>query len=269
MSAMDRGSGDSFRGLVLQLRGRIGLTQRDLAARLDVHPHSVQAWEAGTSYPGAASLRALIAVALQAGGFTPGNEVAEAAALWSAAMRESTRLRTPFDRVWFDGLLDTDRTPERPGMAVEAAVPTVAAARAFETRRHSWGEAPDVAGFVGRTEECEQLRRWVLDDRCRVAGLYGLAGIGKTLLAARLAHEVAPHFEYVYWRSLRDAPAPGEWLAAALAFLAPDDAPIAGDAAQAMRLLELLSRSRCLLVLDNFETVLSTGTHDGRASAEH
>src|SRR5690349_18367548 len=92
------GSGDSFRGLILRLRGRIGLTQRELATRLDVHAHSVQAWEAGTSYPGAASLRALIAVALQAGGFTPDHEVAEAAALWSTAMHESTRLRTPFDR---------------------------------------------------------------------------------------------------------------------------------------------------------------------------
>src|SRR3712207_3767309 len=94
MSAADGGSGDSFRGLLLQLRGRIGLTQRELAARLDVHTHSVQAWEAGTSCPGAGSLRALIAAAAQAGGFTPGDEVAEAAALWSAAMRESPRLRT-------------------------------------------------------------------------------------------------------------------------------------------------------------------------------
>jgi WD40 repeat protein/transcriptional regulator with XRE-family HTH domain len=267
MSASDGGSGDGFRGLVLQLRGRIGLTQRELAARLDVHAHSVQAWEAGTSYPGATSLRALIAVALRAGGFTSGSELAEATALWSAAMRESSRLRTPFDRVWFDGLLSPDGPPERRPAEVVAAPAPVAGGRAFETRRHSWGEAPDVAGFVGRAEECDRLRGWVLDDRCRVAGVYGLAGIGKTLLAARLAHEVAPHFEYVYWRSLRDAPTSGDWLAAALAFLAPDDPPISGEAARAMRLLELLTRSRCLLVLDNVETVLSSDPRAGQASA--
>jgi len=101
MSAFDGDSGDSFRSFILQLRRRIGLTQRELAARLDVHAHSVQAWEAGTSYPGAASLRALIAVAAQAGGLTPGNEVAEAARIWAVAARESPRLRTPFDRTWF------------------------------------------------------------------------------------------------------------------------------------------------------------------------
>jgi len=264
MSASGGGSGDSFRGLLLQLRGRIGLTQRELASRLDVHAHSIQAWEAGTSYPGAASLRALIAAAVQAGGFTPGSEVAEASALWSAAMHESSRLRTPFDRTWFDTLLLPTRATERPSTTVEAAVADV---RAFEPRRHSWGEAPDVASFVGRVEECGRLRRWVLDDRCRIVGLYGLAGIGKTLLAARLTHEVAPHFELVYWRSLRDAPAFGEWLAAALAFLAPDDVPTSGVAAQAIRLLELLTRSRCLLVLDNFETVLMAGADERDASA--
>jgi transcriptional regulator with XRE-family HTH domain len=266
LSAFDGDSGDSFRSLILQLRGRIGLTQRDLAARLEVHAHSVQAWEAGTSYPGAGSLRALIAAAVQAGGFTPGNEAAEAARIWAAASRESSRLRTPFDRTWFDGLLSPARSSSDPRPAAEPSPAAPTPARAAETRRQSWGEAPDVASFVGRTEERSLLRRWVLDDRCRVAGLYGLGGIGKTLLAARLAQEVAPHFEYVYWRSLRDAPAPGEWLAGALGFLAPDDAPISGEAAQAMRLLDLLSQNRCLLVLDNFETVLPDTRPVGGAS---
>src|SRR5687767_347238 len=193
-------SGDSFRGLILQLRGRIGLTQRELAARLDVHHHSVQAWEAGTSYPGATSLRAFIAAATQAGGFTPGNEATEVAALWAAAVRESPRLRIPFDQIWFNGLLNRAQARAHRASDVETRPTTVTAVRPIQARRHSWGEAPDVAGFVGRAEEQERLRRWVLDDRCRVMGLYGLAGIGKTLLAADLAHDVAPHFEYVYWR---------------------------------------------------------------------
>jgi len=171
MSASGGGSGDSFRGLLLQLRGRIGLTQRELASRLDVHAHSIQAWEAGTSYPGAASLRALIAAAVQAGGFTPGSEVAEASALWSAAMHESSRLRTPFDRTWFDTLLLPTRATERPSTTVEAAVADV---RAFEPRRHSWGEAPDVASFVGRVEECGRLRRWVLDELPASCGGYSV-----------------------------------------------------------------------------------------------
>jgi hypothetical protein len=124
----------------------------------------------------------------------------------------------------------------------------------------SWGEAPDVVGFVGRATEREMLRQWVLDERCRVIGVLGLGGIGKSLLATRLAHDLAPSFEYVFWRRLRDAPPPGEWLAEALGHLAPGEAPESGGQSAALRqLLELLGEARCLLVLDNIETVLQPG----------
>src|SRR5207244_309058 len=56
-----------------------------------------------------------------------------------------------------------------------------------------------------------------------------------------------------------DAPAPAEWLASALGFLAPDRPAAPDDAALLERLLELLGRERCLLVLDNLETVLEPG----------
>jgi WD40 repeat protein/transcriptional regulator with XRE-family HTH domain len=256
VSVPEDGSVESFRGQILQLRGRLGLTQRELAARIDVHAHSVQAWEAGLSYPGAASLRALIELAAQSQAFTAGQEAAEAAALWAAALERSSRLRTPFDRAWFDGLLSRPDPPAERGLATEATPAAQVSRPAPPIRRQSWGDAPDVAAFVGRSEERERIYRWVLEDRCRLIGLVGLGGIGKTLLAARLAQDLAPHFDYVYWRSLRDAPAPGEWLAGALAFLAPDEALPTGEAARAVRLLELLSQARCLLVLDNFETVL-------------
>ena len=52
----------------------------------------------------------------------------------------------------------------------------------------------------------------------------GLGGIGKTALATHTARELAPHFEGLCWRSLRNAPPPEEWLAAAIAALAPTPA---------------------------------------------
>ena len=42
----DDTTGGSFRGLVPQLRGRTGLTQRELATQVDVNVDSVQGWEA-------------------------------------------------------------------------------------------------------------------------------------------------------------------------------------------------------------------------------
>jgi transcriptional regulator with XRE-family HTH domain len=82
----------TFQDLLLQYRGRTGLTQRELAARLGVHMRSIQAWEGGVSYPGASSLKALISGYPQAGGFEPGSERAQAEALWAAALLARARM---------------------------------------------------------------------------------------------------------------------------------------------------------------------------------
>jgi WD40 repeat protein/transcriptional regulator with XRE-family HTH domain len=278
---------ESFADLVLQLRARIGLTQRELAARLGVHAHSVQGWEAGTSYPGAPSLQALIAAVLRAGGFTAGRERDEAGAFWASAMREAPRFRLPFDQTWFEGLLgetsgtgggaDTRGQRDGPGSragrssgpaasaraASSAAIPTQPATPSL-VRQQSWGEAPDVTAFVGRAAERERLRRWILDEHCRLVAVLGLGGIGKSILSARLAHDLAPSFERVLWRTMTNAPPPDAWLADALGFLAPaQPATTGGEGAQIRRLLELLDEARCLLVLDNVETALQPGDTAG------
>src|SRR5262245_45390423 len=93
-----------FRGLLLSLRGRAALSQRELAAHLGVSERAVQAWEEGPSYPSAASLQRLIALYAARGTFAAGHEAAEAAALWDAALLEAPRFRTPFDGEWFAAL---------------------------------------------------------------------------------------------------------------------------------------------------------------------
>jgi transcriptional regulator with XRE-family HTH domain len=260
----DEITGESFHGLVLQLRGRTGLTQREIAARIGVHITSIRGWEAGANYPGVASLQALIAAGFQAGGFTAGRERQEAQALWAAALRDAPRFRTPFDGAWFGRLAAGQRERDQPEAESIGAAPSSAVISTVSTRRQSWGEAPDIAGFLGRASERELLREWVIDERSRLVAVLGLGGIGKSLLATRLSHDLAPSFERIFWRSLRDAPTPDEWLAEAIGFLAPNDSgPSHAESAQARRLLELLRDTRCLLVLDNFETVLQPGGRTG------
>lgn len=263
MPPSDDGTGESFRGLVLQLRGRIGLTQRELAARVGVNVSSIQGWEAGVNYPGVASLKALIVAGLQAGSLTEGHEREEAQTLWAAALRDAPRFRTPFDAAWFEQLVGR-REPVKDQAASAVAAPPAPPTTAGGARRESWGEAPDVAGFLGRGSERALLRQWIVEERSRVLAVLGMGGIGKSLLATRLAHDLAPSFERIFWRSLRDAPTPGEWLAEAIRFLAPHDpGPSQAESAQVRRLLELLREARCLLVLDNFEMVLQPGGHAG------
>jgi WD40 repeat protein/transcriptional regulator with XRE-family HTH domain len=241
---------ESFRGQILRLRGRIGLTQRELAERVGVHVSSIQGWEAGANYPGVSSLKALVVTCFTAGGFSVGHEAAEAAALWAAAVRDAPRFRTPFDHAWFE--------------EVAGAQPASAQVGSLVGRAHSWGEAPDVEGFVGRESEQTLLRQWIVDDHVRTVAMLGMGGLGKSLLATQVARQVSASFEHVFWRSLRDAPTPAEWLADIVGFLRPDDTPSSGaETGLIRRLLELLREQRCLLVLDNFETVLQSGGRIG------
>jgi transcriptional regulator with XRE-family HTH domain len=247
-----------FANRALALRERAGLTQRDLAELLGASRRAIQAWEAGLSYPEEESLTQLIALFLDRGVFPAGREEEEAAALWEAVRAHAPRRTAPFDRRWFAAL----RGEAAPAKAA-ASLPPMAAAS--PPRREDWGEAPDVGAFHGRAAEVETLSRWLLADLCRLVGVLGPGGVGKTSLAARLARAVAPQFSVVYWRSLRNALPVEEWLAGAIAALsAAQVLPPHGFAARLGLLLELLQTQRGLLVLDNLETILEAGAAEER-----
>src|SRR5262245_38011634 len=91
-----------------------------------------------------------------------------------------------------------------------------------------------------------------------------MGGIGKTSVVAKLAQELAPSFERVYWRGLRKLQTLTEWLAGAISFLSGQHVVPAGkEADQLAALLQLLREQRCLIVLDNFETLLEPRRREG------
>jgi len=131
--------------------------------------------------------------------------------------------------------------------------------------KSDWGEAIDVSTFLGRVQEQEILSQWVVSDRCRLILLLGIGGIGKTTLAIKVAHQVQSDFEFVIWRSLRNAPPALDLLADLIKFLAQkQDMEIPPSAESAgLLLLQYLRQHRCLLILDNAETLLQTGDRYG------
>lgn len=121
-----------------------------------------------------------------------------------------------------------------------------------------WSEAADIGVFQGRNEELMQLQQWVLIDRCRLIAVLGMGGIGKTTLASKFARQVQHEFEYLIWRSISKAPSLNTLVADLVSFLS-NHKETKGDIG---RLMHYLRNSRCLLILDNLESVLDPVTQD-------
>lgn len=152
-------------------------------------------------------------------------------------------------------------TPEQPQKATNLV---------SSVKKHQdWGEAVDVNFFYGRTEELATLERWIVKDRCRLVGLLGMGGVGKTALSLRCAQQIQNKFDYVIWRSLSDAPSVEETLASLLQSLSNQETSLPDVGGRISQLIDYLRSSRCLLVLDGAETILQSGDMKRECASPH
>ncbi|MGK7899668.1 MAG: NB-ARC domain-containing protein [Xenococcus sp. (in: cyanobacteria)] len=133
-----------------------------------------------------------------------------------------------------------------------------------------WGEAIDTNTFYGRSTELESVSKWIVEDGCRLVGIFGIGGVGKTAFSAELARRIGRKFDYLIWRSLRNAPTFENILIDIIGFLSHrqhSELNLSQDTDSKLRmLLTYLRQQKCLIILDNVESILQScaGTYDGR-----
>ncbi|MGF1478238.1 MAG: NB-ARC domain-containing protein [Cyanophyceae cyanobacterium] len=129
-------------------------------------------------------------------------------------------------------------------------------------RHWDWNEAPDTDLFYGRTTELMTLNNWTVQDRCRLVGVFGIGGIGKTALVAKLAIQVQADFEYIIWRTLSNISPIDQFLLSVIKFFSQQqetELSLPQDLnGKIRRLLDYLRQHRCLLVLDGLDAILQS-----------
>ena len=126
-------------------------------------------------------------------------------------------------------------------------------------------DAPEPNLFYNRTSELTTLKQWILENRTRLITIYGLSGIGKTALTLQLIPQIQHEFDYIIYRSLRNSPPLQTLQTNLIQFLCRGGAPVPAPSAEerattgGLPLLEYFRSHRCLLILDDIQTIFTSG----------
>jgi WD40 repeat protein len=123
----------------------------------------------------------------------------------------------------------------------------------------------DTEFFCGREKELKEFEQWLMVEGCRVVMIWGMGGVGKTYLARRLREQLESKFDYVLWEDLLNAPPVEKILHESITcFSGQQQIAFPNDLNDLIQLLlSCMQKHRCLLVLDNVESILKPHVRSG------
>jgi hypothetical protein len=113
------------------------------------------------------------------------------------------------------------------------------------------GDAPEPNLFYNRTSELTTLENWIF-GRTRLITILGLSGIGKTALTLQLIPQIQHEFDRIIWRSLRNSPPLASLQTDLIKFLSQQ------QETELPYLIDYLRSHRCLIILDDVQTIFSS-----------
>jgi NB-ARC domain len=132
-------------------------------------------------------------------------------------------------------------------------------------------DAPHISSLSDRTSELATLEKSIVQDKCNIAAILGISGLGKTALSLHLIQKIQHNFEYVIWRSLGHSPPLETTLKNLIQFIAnqyPPNPPLLRGGEEGFLpssiperislLMEYLRKNRCLIILDDVQAILSS-----------
>ncbi|MEM6452753.1 MAG: DUF1822 family protein [Cyanobacteria bacterium P01_D01_bin.105] len=100
----------------------------------------------------------------------------------------------------------------------------------------------------------------------QIVGIWGLKGVGKTLLVEKVVEQVRDRFAGIVWQSLQSQPALEDLSAGLLAGLGVNISP---DRPASAQLLALMNQRSLLIVLQAVDAILQPGALAGSYASEH
>lgn len=141
----------------------------------------------------------------------------------------------------------------------------------IEHPQQDLGDIQVSTNFYGRDLEVQNIQRAILQDNCKALIITGIYGVGKTSLAVEFAKIIKGKFHFSIGRSLENSP-PLETILTDLIQLLSKGRIIElpADLSSLISLLiKYLKEYRCLMILDNFETILQSGDRTGQYREEY
>ncbi len=143
--------------------------------------------------------------------------------------------------------------------------PETSNSKPSQTPHQDLSEMPELGAFYDRTPELETLKTWILQQRCHLATITGISGIGKTTLAVQLVHQIKDEFEYVLWCSLAPSPTFAEFQEQLIQFFSESETVDSSrHNRQTLSLIKYLQKYRCLVVLDDVHQLFNSGELAGK-----